>query len=59
MPCNAVGVERAAQASQAASETGWRATGGAYQPVTGGEEKVNLGTGAAQHDALGALRAQV
>lgn len=59
MPCNCnplgAGVERAAQAGQAATETGWRATGGACQPATGGEEKVSLGTGASQLDALGAL----
>ena len=45
MQCAAGGVERLAQAGQAATETGWGGTGGACQPATGGE-KVNLSTGA-------------
>ena len=51
---------RPSQPGQAATETGWRATGGAcQQPATGGEEKVNLGTGASQLGSLGALGVQV
>ena len=53
------GVERLGQAGQAATETGQGGTGGACQPATGGEEKVNLGTGASQLGALGALGVQV